>query len=86
MQIPLTASLHYLIASLDGYMHFKMSACKIEFIVPSFFVLQLSENDYTAVYGYGWEIQVLMQGPGQVSQSVLSSVLWQHSNHTQLVN
>lgn len=55
MKIPLTVLLHYLIASLDGYVHFKTSACKIEFIVSPLFVLQLSENDYTAVCGYGLE-------------------------------
>lgn len=58
MKIPLTASLHYVIAPLDGYVHFIMSTCKIEFIVPPLFVLQLSESDYTAVWGCGIEIHI----------------------------
>lgn len=49
----------------DGYVHSKMSTCKPEFIVPPFFVLQLSENDYTAAHGYGLEIHILRLAPGQ---------------------
>lgn len=75
MKSSLTALLHSLIASLDGYMHFKMSACKIQLIVPPLFVLQLLENDYTGVSSYGIEIHVLMQTPSQVLQTMLSSVL-----------
>jgi len=75
MKIPLNTSLYYLIASLDRYVHFKMSACKTEFIVPPLLVLQLSENDYPAVCSYGLETHVFMQAPGQVLQPVLSSVL-----------
>lgn len=70
MKIPLTASLHYVIAPLDGYVHFNMSTCKIEFIVPPLFVLQLSENDYTAC-GCGIEIHIYA-----------GSWSWQYTNYT----
>lgn len=33
-KIPLPDLLHYVTASLDGYVHFRMSGCKTEFIVP----------------------------------------------------
>lgn len=65
MKIPQTASLHYLIVYFNGYVQFKMPACKMEFIIPPLFVLQVSENDYTADCVYGLEIHVLMEAPGE---------------------
>lgn len=42
MKVSVSVSLNYVIVSLDRYVHSKMSTCKTEFIVPPFFVLQLS--------------------------------------------